>query len=151
MSHAVVLRGSWAPQPPAIAQSSHGAAPEPRSPLRRNAEARRDAKFRDTFGSPHVFLFVAPRFSAQYFERLRCENGALNKFQSCFQSAVPDETQPPPYSRQGSSPIILSLVKGAERLRGSLDSVSISREDQPPPMKPLCCARDATCGNVMRT
>lgn len=55
ISHAVVLRGFWAPQPPAIAQSSHGAAPEPRSPLRRNAEARRDAKFRDTFGSPHAF------------------------------------------------------------------------------------------------
>lgn len=42
----------------AIAQSSHGAAPEPRSPLRRNLQARRDAEFatvQDTFGPLHAF------------------------------------------------------------------------------------------------
>lgn len=34
-------------------------------------------------------------FSAQYFSRLRCVNSALNKFQKCFQSAVPDGTPTP--------------------------------------------------------
>lgn len=163
--HAVALRDSWVPQPPAIAQSSHGAAPEPRSPLRRNLEARRDAEFatvRDTFGPLHAFdawhlVFYCTNFYKQIYHSalLVLETRFIPPMWHsgvCFQSPALALFLP-----ARSSPVTLSSIRSGRKnvfcsfLAGVSTASPFSAKIMPLLMKSHCCAHDATCSNVMRT